>query len=506
MARREWLRRPRVGADRLAVAATLLLAAISTWRPAVGQVTWDDEALQGYEAQRMLDVARDFGGYGSARTLADLFSLQEHPPLRFVLSMLGLALFPASELGLRLGAVVGSVAMTYVLIRLGREVGGAVVGLGAGVLVAASAVFNWTSMAFGWSLIVVAIVQSIRILRVGTLELDGREQRRLWRVHAWLALAFLVNTGAAVFAATAFGIYAYANRRRVGRVLRAHVAPAAFYAAYFLWFGIVAPWWTPSGSRVQLEHLRGRGSLAGLNYESLLENLRGVNAYLFPVLGLALVAAGVAYVARREPRILFFVAPYALLWSFYLRLNSQSYFLLVCVALIPYAVAQLVPLVRERYAVAALAGVAVVFAAWNYTLFWRVYSAEALPRRPLEITWSEAVVRHNVVEPWHEVQVDLDRVLGDDGLYVQDVGTPLGIYYYNRDDRLDLDRRNRARLGDGDFQLVPDVGGGCLHVTGPEEPRLRAVVARAAICGEGVGEAFRYPGSRIVVYELIQER
>src|SRR5262249_53781316 len=200
--------------------------------------------------------------------------------------------------------------MTYAIVKLGRDLGGEVVGWSAGALVAASAAYDLTSTAFGWSVIVLALVQCIRLLRGASLDLSEQPERRRFLVlNAWLALAFLTNTAVIVFAATTLAFYLVRNRQAPRLVAHAFWPVVAFYAAYHLYFFVIVQWagerfFGKKGVFGQLQHLYERAGHGGPNVTDFLHGLQAVNAHFLPFVGWGLLAASLVELARRERRIL----------------------------------------------------------------------------------------------------------------------------------------------------------------------------------------------------------
>lgn len=335
-------------------------------------------------------------------------STAPHPPLRYLLSAPGMALFPDTVLGLRLLAVLASLYMTWQVFLLGRELGGRGLGLAAAVLVAASGVYNWTSMAFAWGLATAMLIKALRLLREASLDLGAAaERRRLRRVLACLTVAFLINPGNLLLLAATAGLYLWANRRRVGVVIRCATPFLLFFLLYYAYFFLAfplyahlvqgAPW--PNG---QLAHHLMRASGSGPNLSALAENLQTVNAYFLPYLSWLLLLAAGWHLWRHQRRLLLWWLPYALVWSLWMQGDTGQYFLLMFIALLPYGLAGLRQWLRGRAAVASVAAVALLVGGWNYLLFIRLEPGYTLARRLC--TWGLARVerRHNYLKPPHD--------------------------------------------------------------------------------------------------------
>jgi hypothetical protein len=503
MSRPQWTHQLRLVVA-LLLAGTLLL--FNHRAVCCGQMVGGDEAEQLWFVERMLQAL----GSGDWMDLAKAFGALNHPPLRFVLSMPGLLLFPHSEFGLRLMAIVGTVVMIDQARRLGHDLGGRRTAMATLLLMAGSAVANWTSMAFGWSVAIAALIAAIRVLRRGPLELSTAVGRRAHHlVQACVAVAFLINTGAVLFfgATVLLLLLPETNRRQPGLLLRALWPWAVFYTAYYLLFFVLAPLAAArllgiEGPFGQLAQNLGRGGQSGLNLVSLRENLMGLNAYVLPLLGWVLLLCAMVDLLRRERAVALWLAPFALAWSFWFVGGSQQYFLWVFVCLLPFGVRLLAQRLPGWAFVSALLITLLLMAGWNWVIFLRPHgSAEtATIDQWLETTWSRAERRHNLVEPYAELGADLDQRLGDGERFRFD-GSASFVKFYFKDDPVALyhSAYDGSLLGEQPAAL--DAVRGCL-LPSPAWEAVVAAVTADNLCPEHVEETLGYPGSTLRLHLL----
>jgi hypothetical protein len=485
----------------LAFALPFALAALSNLRILDGQLG-DDEAAQLTACTDILHRLAHGNLFGVVKVLSEV----DQPPLRYLLSLPGLAIAPETGFGLRLGSVLVSLAMTYALVRLGRELAGDLVGWCAGLLVAASGAYNLTSTAFGWSVIVLALVQSIRVLRGAGLDLTERpERRRFAVVNAWLALAFVTNTGLILVTATVLALYAVRNRHAPRAAASAFAPWLGFYAAYYLYFFVLVQWaghrfFDKHGKFGQLAHLWGRPGRGRLNVTDLLHGLQALNAHFLPFVGWGLLAASILYLARRERVVLLCLAPYTLAWAFYLHVETEQYFVLPVIATIPFGVAWVFSRLGRARGAAAVAAVAALFSGWNLALLVASYPEDAYPRGVLTTTYSRVVFQSNLFQPYPAIARDLDRVLPPGERWLNGVSGGLGEYYSNPDRSEFFDPRLAGRLGAAEFPL--ERAGGCLAVRLPPQSQVRAVVTKLRLCPRQIARTIRYRESDIRLYVL----
>jgi hypothetical protein len=478
------------------------LATISNLRVATGRVLGDDEAIQLTASRLVMYRIEHWDGFTTTlRGLAGHFLAQDQPPLRYLMSIPGLLIFGDSEIGLRFVAVVISLLMTVLVMRLGSDLAGKSVGIGAGLLVAVAPIYNWTSMAFGWSVIVAVIVQSLRELRSGSLELElPEERRRFHRVNALLFIAFLVNTTMLIFLASTLVLYLSANHRSVRKLVRQAAPWLCAYGLYYLWFFGTIPaalgrgQWTVG----QLTHTRYRSDRLALTTDSLVENLRMTNAYLLPYLGCALVVTALVYMIRKERRLLCWIAPFPLLWSFVFTGSTGQYFVLFAVSVMPFAVAQLFELPR-RAALSILAVTVCAVAAWNYEIFLRSYSESAYPTRLLRRLDATVDYPHNIRQPFDQLKRDLRR-LGT-GSYLSDTSGSLFEFYLNDDHIHSYDSRYRGTLTATGRSLEFDQQRNCFRLS-DQDDGIKTAITSKTLCPEGITGTITYPGSTLKVYEL----
>jgi len=274
------------------------------------------------------------------------------------------------------------------------------------------------------------------------------------------------------------------------------------YYGYFLAF---VPWYAHSvmgaeGIVGQLAHYVGRGAASRLNYAALCANLMALNGHYSPYLAWAFFLGAFAWLALRERRVLFWLAPFALVWSFYFTGNTQHYFVLVSICALPFAVSFLAAKLPPRAFVGAVVLLAVVFFAWNLTMFIRPYEALEYPDRVWQWGFATRGYPHNIVEPYRAVGKDLDRILGPDGKFVDDLDASFSTYYYNDQPDNYQHSRRAGTLGtvefplrgadDGELSLLDAAAG------------VRAVVTRRTLRGRGIGAMVSFAGSRIRIYVL----
>lgn len=486
----------------MALTAIAVAAAVENVSLAVTQFHGEDEPQQALAVARIAQALQHFDGLSSIARIGEVLTAADNPPLRYLLSLPGWLIAPHTEWGLRAAAVLASLVVVALVVALGAELGGRLVGYGAGLLVACSGVFAWISLAFGWSVIDIALLAAIRSLRHSSLDLrDGAEMRRVYRLTAWTAVAVLVNVGAILFFAGLALAYVPANRRRPARLVRAFAPGVLFYAGYYIFFAFVSPWaltryWhgrVPSG---QFAHGQGRVAHAALNVDSFLSNLQGLNAYVLPFASWALVILGAVWCARSERRVLAFLAPFALAWSFVLEGDSQSYFLLCSIPLLPYGVAELVRVTRPRIATPLLAIMVGAVLAWSVALFVVRYTDSGYPRGVLAAAYATADRIPNVVEPYGEIAADLDRELRAGDRYAAVGAGAFPLFYAKRSGPLPTDPR---ALG------VPTelVSGRCARFTAPRPRDVRAVVSDVPLCPSVAARVRRYRGSRLALYVLL---
>jgi hypothetical protein len=278
-----------------------------------------------------------------------------------------------------------------------------------------------------------------------------------------------------------------------------------FFAAYYGWFLGAFPLLAhhllgepyPSG---QLAQNLVRSAASGPNLGSLAENLQGLNAYLFPVLGWGLAGLAAWELAGRERRAAWILGPFALAWSFYLSGNSQQYFLLAALAALPFGVRALDRLLPPRALAWAAGALAALFLGWSVLLFQIPYRPADYPERLLESTWSLAQRRHNVMEPYRAVCRDLRSLLGPGQAFVHDLEGAFSTYYCTDRAPGREHSRRAGMLGSGRFALARDARRGCWRPRGGWPREVGAVVTKRELCPSAWRAHREYPGSEIRLY------
>lgn len=446
----------------------LVLALLSNIPLYTGQFRGEDEALQLSAAGTILSDISPWQGFESIRRVANTFSIFEQPPVRYILTFAGTVLFPSSEFGTRFASIVISLIMTLQVVSLGRKLGGSAVGYISGLLIACSGFYNWTSMAFGWSVIVSMLLVVADRMLDATFDLsDQVERKRFRQINAAIAVAFLVNTGCVLFFGSIMLIYLCFNFRRMLKLILITLPFAFFYFAYYFYFLFFVSWYarTVVGDMTsfgQLRHNMDRAGSVYLSAHALIENLRGLNAYLLPFVSWILLALAVLEFARYRRMILVWFAPFMLAWSFLLQVQSQQYFILCFMVFIPFAVNSCVRMLGRTQTVVLMALVIPCVALWNYNVFIRIYRNFDESRVLLEKTFATASRQHNVRLPYEEAGSILD---GIPGKFAHDMEGCFTLFYYtDRKDGPELKEHSRRFLSkDGKpCILAGPVPGTCL--------------------------------------------
>ena len=507
----KWIRLPQ-HRDRLVSALILLLAIASQFPLFRGQFDGEDETLQLHTVTRILNALRDWQVPASLFEIIGALSTEPHPPLRFLISLPGVALLPGTELGLRLGAIILSVAMTWMAMSWGEALRGRAGRWIAGLYVATSGVYNWTSMAFAWSAICVCLFKMFIILKDASCKLADPAQRRVFhRLNLLCILMFLVSTGSLLFT-VGLGLV-YLRHNRPATVVRASLPHVGFYAAYYLYILVAAPWAyqlltkRPLRSGQVTQNVARAGD-TGLGLTSLGENLAGLNAYLLPFVSWLLLGFGAYVLWGTRKDLLLLVAPCVVAWSLVLRGATQQYFLLAVLPVIVTGVVTLFAVPRRSRVARTLATAGLVAilgsqALWNWHVFIRSYTETTYPWSSLRRFYALAERVHNIVHPYPELARDLDRLMKPDERIASEVGGSFFMFYYNDNPRRLHHSRLARHLSEADFRLDATH---CFRLITPVDPSTVVVLSRRTLCADQFRELREYPGSHIKLYLLAPNR
>lgn len=490
----------------------LLIASWSNMPLFDGQFHGEDEAGQLFDCQQIISALLHDPFPSAAIETGKILSFSYHPPLRRLLCLPGVLIFPNSEFGLRILAIIFSLFMTYQAIKLGGDIGGRLVGYLSGLFIACSAVYNWTSMAFGWSVTVSILIMTMRLLRKECLNVTQPEGvKAIHGINLLLIIAFLINTGNGLFFLSTITILIAANRAH-WRELARHLAPYfLFYFAYIAYFFILVPFVAlyrygrdPTATGQLFQHLkRAEGHLG---YETLISNLEGVNAYFLPYMGLLLLALSLYYLTRYERRVLVWVSYFVLAWSFWFVHNTQQYFLLVFISVVPFGVNALVELTKSKRALLFSAFVfSISLVSWNYFLFHKKYGELDYPYILLEMGLGTAERIHNIVMPYEKIARDVETFIEDDGLFVHDISGSFSMFYY-KDIVDELHHSMYAgQLGSESYSVRLDVDHDCYRISGLAGGNVKIAVTRRELCVDDYRYRIDYRSSRIKTYILRNE-
>jgi hypothetical protein len=419
--------------------------------------------------------------------------------------MPGMLLFSPSEFGLRFGAILVSFYMTYQVVQLGKEVGGSVVGLLSGILIAVSPVYNWTSNAFGWSVTVTMLLLCVRLLRNNPLDLRTPEGRKACAlVNTLVTVAFLINTGNILFSLSTGLLYFLFNYRNIPALIKAFAPFVLFYLLYYFIYMVVVPYvaatyYNETASFGQAGHGVGRLAQSYLNVTSFVENLQGINAYFFPYVSWLFLLCGAYYLVRHEWIIAFWLSIFAGVWSFYLTTLTAQYFLLVFIVIVPFALKFIYDRLGLRPFLVSMGVLVLFIALWNWQIFIRVYGSDDpdYPHRLLALGSADVSRLHNIEEPFAQVAADIEARLGAGESFVHDLAGSFTLYYYRSE-------RYAGTFGSVSYPYRYHPTEDCaIPQAGFEQVRI--VVTAKELCQEVVQERIAYPNSIIKLFVLRRE-
>jgi hypothetical protein len=490
-------------------AVILLIALFSNLPLIYGQFSVHDEALHTWVCTKILYQFHDWHGVRSLINVGLILSYEDQPPLRFLLSLPGMLLFRGTEFGPRAVSIAFSVIMTWQVMQLGRDLGGRAVAYASGLLVATSAVYNWTSMTFGWSVAVTMLIVAMRRFRIASLDLSDSVERRSMRIiNLALVVAFLINTGNVLFFVMSGILYAWANRRRLVLFIKSLAPFVAFYALYYAFFMAVVPWYAQTVAKAsrplgQAVKNAGRFADAHPNITSLLENLRGLNGHYAPYLEWAFFACAVIYLIRKAPRLALWLAPFVLLWSFYFMIYTHQYIILTSICIVPFGVACLSERLSRRAFFHVVGGLAACFALWNVALYVKPYTELGYPAKVWRWGYAERGQRHNIVRPWGQVCADMRPLLGPDGRFVENVDGSFALFYCKDDPWDYVHTRRAATLGREGYDVEYDPEQKQYHIRfSPADTHVCVVFTEYDLFPSEYVKRISYPGSRAKLYLL----
>ena len=479
---------------------------------AVGQFSGEDEILQMRTSLHIVNSLMHPASLAQHKDTIYSLSTSSHPPLRFFMSALGLALLPMSEFALRFGAIWLSGLMVYLVLRLGAELGGKTVGLCAAFMVVCSGVFNWTSMAFGWSGIVCCLLQVSRIFNKGSFRAGHADFKKDYLyINLLLFIGFLINTGVVSVFAGCMLWYLVGNRKQSIATLIFIISPGLVYAGYYAYFFVLVPLALGGfdGTFVIFGQLRQnlvRSGWAHLNYDSFLENLEAINAYYLPYFSWLLLGGIVVQLYRRKRPEFIAYGLNALLWCFYLAGGTGQYFVLLFTALLPFGVWLMAERLGGRRLVWFTAGVCGLMLIWNWFVFIKVYQPLQYPHSLTDRLFAAPTRKHNVVYPYAQAGEELDRIFDKKpGLFVHDLGGSFHTYYYTDRGPSQPHSRFGGALGDSENQVRRDTMRGCFIWTPKPGSKTRAIVSRRQLCPDRVEQVKSYEQAGLWVYRTLPE-
>jgi hypothetical protein len=239
----------------------------------------------------------------------------------------------------------------------------------------------------------------------------------------------------------------------------------------------------------------GRASEARLNIDSLLTNLQVMNWFVFPFISWVILGMGIFYQYKKYFNLFLITFPYALIWCFYIVLNTGHHFLAYFCWLAPFSFAFIDQLMqrwpRKIPAIVWVSFLSLVMV-WTYTIHIHIYSYDAYPRYLLPVVYGETTGWiNNIYKPYRKIAKNLNEILGPNSTVISLVDGAVGLFYYP-------EREPSAPIN---FDILQGSNGQCLSLKNDtlKQYKIRAVISfvEQNICSDIVEQVIKYPGSNV---------
>jgi hypothetical protein len=490
----------------LVLAAAVILGLLPGLSLLDTQFRGEDEVMTLLKTQKIVRGLRHLDPVATIASLATA----DHPPGRFLLAAPFVLVLGPNEIAMRLPNVLVWAATVAVATDVGLRLGGMWAGVFTASLLGLSGLFDVQGMSHGHGVATFWIMLLVRhmINDAGWGLIDPPARRQYFLGALYCAAGFLWFTSLLPICALYHAMHALAalQRRTRPESLRSYVRVSTPFAGFYLIYYAVflgVPAYVVRGGLYpepfgQLHQNAGRWVSAHLNVASLAQNLQALNWYFLPFVSWLLLISGMFSQARRSPQIFVLLAPYALLFSFFIYGNTPQHFFAYFTWLAPFGIAVTFNTLARAgrcSAIVVFAILTLAVAGWTYVGHVRRYTAEGYPERLLHATWGATLWRNNVVRPLDAISRDLQAVLGPDDRFIVLSDGALPLYYFPDQRYLSLP----PLASDRD----PVTQRPCTSLVGPPDQRgrVRAAVSWTdqSFCSDEIERVLRYPGSDLKV-------
>ncbi len=270
------------------------------------------------------------------------------------------------------------------------------------------------------------------------------------------------------------------------------------YNVIFLGFPAYSYYILGSPAYGQFRQNLGRAAGSRLNIEALQTNLRVLNWFFLPFIAWIILAAGIFYQAKKYWNLVLITLPYAVIWSFYLLINTGHHFLAYFCWLAPFGITyfykQAEKLGKNIFSYAMII-LLLLISSWSYAIHVRIYTYDDYPRYLLPIVYGDSTGWiNNIYRPVRKIARDLDEILGPGSTIISFIDGSFRTFYFPEDSRY-------SPINLSHFEVVQNGNGQCLSLNNSliKQYKIRAVVSYVDqnICSDIVEKVVEYSGSNL---------
>jgi len=478
---------------------TVLVGVFSNLPLVDGQYVGNDEVGQRGSSERIINSVKNIDIEELSITIAN----QYHPPLKYIMPIPGL-LVSESEFAHRFMTIFASLLLIVAVYVFSKRFFGDSVANISSLLLASSSTFNYFSMVFGWSYVCIMLMAILSILESQKFDLNDSSGKEVFKYLSLLSLGiFLINQNGIVFAGSVALVFLFHNKPAL--VIKESAPYLTLYAIYYSIVFVLIPhvayeFYGYDRNFGQLWQYEARYTSAGLNIESFIENLKGINAYFLPLFSWAISFLAIREMLLRHKNSLLFFAPFVLVWSFYMQGHSAQYYLMFFIVTLPYAVFYIYNKVKNPKVFYVLGfSLSLLVISWNYVFFIKKYTDNQIhDLKELEQKWFSFVSRrHNIFYPYDEISDFLNERSSQK--FIHDMSLSFSRYYHNDKDYSNQHHSNYlGMLGSDKFLLTYDDKGKCYRVGFSAEGVI--LITEKELCEDGIAKVKDFDGSNIKVY------
>jgi 4-amino-4-deoxy-L-arabinose transferase-like glycosyltransferase len=360
-----------------------------------------------------------------------------HPPARYYISLPFFLIFENDLWVLRLANSIMWALTCCVIYKISKIVLKEYAFITA-LLIGCSGLFSVHSLAFGLSGITLFLSLCVYELIKDQFNIDKIESlhKSFLRCNIYLFIAFLFYNTAVLFIFSLYAIFLYyLYKSKIKNKIKSKLTITAltfaiFYIIYYLIF---------VGIPIYITHFNGlefinnffkqsfkpddlnpwgqyhqyisRSSKANINFDSFIENIKGINWAFFPFLSIIILLTAFIEIFKNYKKIFFLIILKFIVINFFFKIATIAHFLVLYSVIIPFGIKNLLSYFKNFYRTYLIFFIFVSTTYFSYYTQIKIYNEKNYPYILQKVSYGKNTWAQNLERPWGEINEFLNNNL-----------------------------------------------------------------------------------------------